>query len=111
MFAVDCDPRRGLVCLNIQQDFGTTCADYKVRFLCPEGTIENTKGTSCQEYCVSEWFNRDNPDKTCDCERLADNLATANLNPSGINCVEAGTEIDYQDLAQRMTCNQRVRLI
>ena len=107
VFAVDCDPRRGLVCLNLQQDFGTKCADYKVRFLCPAGTIKDTRGVSCRDYCVSRWFDRDDPSGQCDCEQLKYETSVR-INAHGINCVEVGTGKDHQDLGQRMTCNQKV---
>ena len=108
-FSADCQPRVGLICQNSQQNDGF-CQDYRVRFLCPAGTIRDTSSIStCFNYCVTNWLDRDNPSGKCDCETLKDFSPYQTCrNPSGAECREKNTGQDWQDVGQVMQCNARV---
>ena len=106
-FAIDCDPRKGLACINSQQPGGKRCADYRVRFLCPAGTIQNTRGIVCRNYCETPFYDRDNPSGHCDCEQRSLGPYSGPI-PVGIRCIERKTGKDYQDIGQRMTCTPLV---
>ncbi|XP_073679321.1 uncharacterized protein [Garra rufa] len=56
------NPAIGFACVNAVQT-GGVCADYKVRFSCPE--------TFCSS-CRTSWFDRDDPDNPGDREILTD---------------------------------------
>ena len=102
---VTCVPRVGLVCMNSDQSDGY-CRDYRVRFLCPADTIQDTTGISCTTYCETQWLDRDNPSGHCDCETIRDfNPSQICPNPIGIKCREISTGQDYRDVGQTMTCN------
>ncbi|KAA0707142.1 hypothetical protein E1301_Tti002463 [Triplophysa tibetana] len=58
------NPTTGFACVNANQG-GEQCADYRVRFLCPE-----TLWSSCS----TKWFNRDDPSGKGDYELLYDLL-------------------------------------
>ena len=105
---VRCESRVGLVCINSDQS-DRYCRDYRVRFLCPAGTIPDTTGTSCATYCETQWLDRDNPSGYCDCETLND-FSSSQIcqNPIGIKCRERSTGQDYQDVGQNMTCNVHI---
>ena len=108
-FLIDCEPRGGLVCRNADQSDGS-CKDYRVRFLCPKGSISGS-GITCREYCPTSWLDRDDPSGNCDCETLADFSRSQKCqygNPVGIQCREKNTRLDYQDVGQTMTCNARI---
>lgn len=105
-FHVDCEPRQGLVCRNSDQS-DRYCQDYRVRFLCPAGTISYSQST-CVNYCPTRWLDRDNPSGVCDCETLKDFSPSQTCpNPVGIKCRHRSTRKDYQDVGQKMICNQR----
>lgn len=105
---VTCEPRIGLICKNSDQG-DSYCQDYHVRFLCPQGTIQDTTGISCKSYTLTAWLDRDNPSGTCDCETLKDfSYSQTCSNPVGVRCREKSTKQDYQDVGQTMTCNTRV---
>ncbi|XP_056305264.1 uncharacterized protein si:dkey-205h13.2 [Danio aesculapii] len=55
------DPTNGFSCLNANQG-GAICADYKVRFTCPEEWCSK---------CMTPWFDRDNPGGMGDYEPLS----------------------------------------
>ncbi|XP_016377875.1 uncharacterized protein LOC107716069 [Sinocyclocheilus rhinocerous] len=57
------NPVFGFACVNAGQTGGGLCADYKVRFSCPEKFC-----TSCR----TSWFDRDDPDDPGDSEILTD---------------------------------------
>ena len=101
-----CLAHDGLVCQNAKQSDGNCDQDYRVRFLCPAGTIQDTTGISCTSYCETEWLDRDNPGGYCDCETIRD-FSPSQIcpNPIGIKCRERTTGQDYQDVGQTMTCN------
>ena len=106
-FAIDCDPRKGLACINSEQTGGGRCQDYRVRFLCPEGTIQDTRGIQCQDFCETPFYDRDNPGGYCDCEQRSLGPYFGPT-PVGIRCIERTTGKDYQDIGQRMTCTPLV---
>ena len=100
-----CEPCVGLVCQNCDQT-DRYCQDYRVRFLCPADTIDDTTGISCTTYCETQWLDRDNPSGYCDCETIRDfNPSQICPNPIGIKCREISTGQDYRDVGQTMTCN------
>ena len=103
---VTCLAHNGLVCQNAQQSDGY-CQDYRVRFLCPADTIQDTTGISCTTYCETQWLDRDNPSKSCDCDTIRDFSPSQIIcpKPIGINCQERSTGQDYLDIGQTMTCN------
>ena len=106
-FAINCEPRQGLVCKKSEQSDGS-CRDYKVRFLCPAGTIQDTLGTSCRSYCSTQWLDRDDPSGFCDCERLQHfSCSQACIKPVGVRCRDKRTGRDYQSIGQKMFCNTR----
>ncbi|XP_033112708.1 cartilage intermediate layer protein 1-like [Anneissia japonica] len=95
---VSCCPSAGLVCK--QAENGNSCADYRVRFLCPD------KWT--------QWFDRDNPSGTGDWENVP-NLYSENPNtmcekPSGIECRTTGGN-SYRSTGQTLTCCAKEGLI
>ncbi|XP_067303554.1 mucin-5AC [Pseudorasbora parva] len=55
------NPTTGFSCINANQGAGV-CADYKVRFTCPEEWCSK---------CRTPWFNRDNPGGLGDYETLS----------------------------------------
>ena len=102
---VTCLAHKGLVCQNAKQSDGN-CLDYRVRFLCPAGTIQDTAGISCSSHCETLWLDRDDPSKTCDCETIRDfSPSLVCPNPIGIKCRERSTGQDYLDIGQTMTCD------
>ena len=106
-FAVNCEPRKGLVCKKSEQPDGA-CHDYRVRFLCPHGTIQDTTGITCRHYCHTQWLDRDNPSGYCDCETLRDfDCSQTCRNPVGVRCRDKNTALDYQSVGQNMFCNAR----
>ena len=106
---VTCEPRTGLICKDSEQSNGDCRTDYRVRFLCPQGTIEDTSGISCNIYVLTSWLNRDDPTGQCDCETLEEFSSSLTCSdPAGVRCRERSTEKDYQDVGQTMTCNARV---
>uniref|UniRef100_A0A672LAL5 WxxW domain-containing protein n=1 Tax=Sinocyclocheilus grahami TaxID=75366 RepID=A0A672LAL5_SINGR len=56
------NPTTGFSCLNANQG-GGVCADYKVRFTCPEDW--------CSSECMTPWFDRDDPSGLGDNEKLS----------------------------------------
>ncbi|XP_056588810.1 uncharacterized protein si:dkey-205h13.2 [Triplophysa dalaica] len=58
------NPTSGFACVNANQG-GGQCADYRVRFLCPD--------TFCSK-CTTQWFDRDDPSGEGDYELLSDLL-------------------------------------
>ena len=87
-----CLAHDGLVCQNAKQSDGNCDQDYRVRFLCPVGTIQDTTGISCISYCETEGLDRDNPGGYCDCETIRD-FSPSQIcpNPIGIKCREKST--------------------
>uniref|UniRef100_A0A671K1A0 WxxW domain-containing protein n=1 Tax=Sinocyclocheilus anshuiensis TaxID=1608454 RepID=A0A671K1A0_9TELE len=55
------NPTSGFACVNANQA-GVLCADYKVRFTCPEDWCSK---------CRTPWFDRDNPSGLGDYETLS----------------------------------------
>ncbi|XP_050953208.1 uncharacterized protein LOC127155176 isoform X2 [Labeo rohita] len=55
------NPATGFRCVNADQTGGGLCADYKVRFSCPD--------TFCSS-CRTSWIDKDDPDDPGDCEIL-----------------------------------------
>ncbi|XP_051516030.1 uncharacterized protein si:dkey-205h13.2 [Myxocyprinus asiaticus] len=53
----------GFACVNADQGRGGQCADYRVRFTCPEEFCSS---------CRTPWYDRDNPGGKGDYETLAD---------------------------------------
>ena len=105
-FMPNCEPRFGLACQNDQQE-DKYCQDYRVRFLCPAGTVQDVEvETECQDYCFTNWLDRDNPSGYCDCELISSFHSSQTCpNPVGIECREKQTKRDYQDVGQKMLCN------
>ena len=95
------------MCKNSDQPGGKQCKDYRVRFLCPEGTIKDTKGIQCQEFCETPFYDRDNPSGKCDCEQLSLGPYSGPT-PVGIRCIDRATGKDHQDICQKMTCKPDV---
>ncbi|XP_039507616.1 mucin-5AC isoform X6 [Pimephales promelas] len=60
------NPTTGFSCVNANQG-GGVCADYKVRFICPEEWCSK---------CRTPWFDRDNPGGVGDFETLSLTLTT-----------------------------------
>jgi len=80
------DPRRGLVCRGAHQ-VGNKCQDYRVRFFCPEGSIDPVMTLSKdledainEEFLAwTDWFSADEPNENGDIEYL---LAAREYMPS-----------------------------
>ena len=97
----------GLICRNSDQS-DRYCHDYRVRFLCPAGTILDTHGITCYRYWETQWLDRDDPSGQCDCETLNDFGSSQTCpNPVGVKCRVRSTGQDYQDVGQNMICNAR----
>lgn len=103
----DCEPRKGLACVNSQQPAGKTCEDYRVRFLCPADALNSTDGFECQDYCETDFLDRDDPGGYCDCETFSLSGYTGPT-PVGIRCREKATGKDYEEVGQTMTCKPEV---
>ncbi|XP_037083209.1 uncharacterized protein LOC119103690 isoform X2 [Pollicipes pollicipes] len=55
---LNCDSEDGFICHDREQADGR-CQDYEVRLLC---------WTACKNLRWSQWFDKDNPSGSCDCE-------------------------------------------
>jgi Mucin-2 protein WxxW repeating region/Ricin-type beta-trefoil lectin domain-like len=65
----------GLVCLNSDQEPGTQCQDYKVRFECTDSNLNKT---------WTGWYNRDTPASDGDHEERPQSACASPLKPTGI---------------------------
>ena len=110
VFAIACEPRRGLACINNWQKSGKKCDDYKLRYLCPEGSIQDTRGIVCSEFCDTAFVDRDNPSGHCDCEVVNDGQKSCpgGATPAGIRCNDKCTGRDYAEFKQNITCKPDV---
>ncbi|XP_064404368.1 uncharacterized protein LOC135349713 [Halichondria panicea] len=104
--AVACEPRGGLACINSDQRLGKQCNDYRVRYLCPEGSIPDTRGIVCNDFYETSFTDRDNPGGHCDCEtvNLPKNSCLGGATPAGIRCNDVRTNKDFAVFGQKMTC-------
>uniref|UniRef100_A0A3B4AAX2 WxxW domain-containing protein n=1 Tax=Periophthalmus magnuspinnatus TaxID=409849 RepID=A0A3B4AAX2_9GOBI len=59
------DTRNGFVCKNSDQQPGSECANYEVRFLCPQEFCH-------PKVCWTRWFDQDSPSGIGDFELLCD---------------------------------------
>ena len=104
---VTCEPRSGLVCVNSQQGNGA-CADYRVRFLCPCGSVNYNYVASCSYRCWTNWLDRDNPSGNGDFETIADFSASQTCpSPIGADCRVKSTLADWTTTGQTYVCNAR----
>ncbi|KAK7132370.1 hypothetical protein R3I93_018808 [Phoxinus phoxinus] len=100
------NPTTGFSCVNANQG-GGFCADYKVRFTCPEEWCSN---------CRTPWFDRDNPGGVGDYETLSLILVTYPLQAcaqpiaievttvSGTPVLPTGNSFQVYDPTQGFVC-------
>ncbi|KAL1250060.1 hypothetical protein QQF64_021065 [Cirrhinus molitorella] len=100
------NPTSGFACVNANQ-VGGGCADYKVRFTCPEDWCS---------ICRTPWFDRDNPGGKGDYETLSLTLITYPLQVcaqpiaievatiSGTPVLPAGNNFQVYDPTQGFAC-------
>ena len=110
VLSIACEPRRGLACVNSDQQSGKQCNDYRVRYLCPEGTIPDTRGIVCDEFTETSFTDRDNPGGHCDCETVnsPQSSCPGSATPAGIRCNDVTTGGDFAVFGQKMTCKPDV---
>ena len=108
--SVACEPRGGLACINSDQRLGKQCNDYRVRYLCPEGSIPDTRGIVCNDFYETSFTDRDDPSGRCDCEtvNLPKNSCLGGATPAGIRCNDVRTNRDFAVFEQKMTCKPDV---
>ncbi len=103
-----CTPRTGLICVNSHQKSGKQCEDYRLRYLCPQGSIQDKTGIECRTFCDTGFTDDDNPSGYCDCERGPS--CPGGVAPAGIRCLEVKTNKDYKQLGQNITCQPDVSI-
>ncbi len=81
-----------------------------MRYLCPEGTIQDTRGIVCGVFCDTPFRDRDNPSGRCDCEivNYGKKSCPGGSDPVGIRCNDVLTGKDYAQFGQNITCKPEV---
>ncbi len=81
-----------------------------MRYLCPEGSIPDTRGIVCNYFYETPFTDRDNPSGRCDCETInrPQNPCPGGAAPAGIRCNDVRTSRDFAVFGQRMTCKPDV---
>ncbi len=91
--------------LNKNQKSSKQCDDYKVRFLCSEGSISDTRGIVCEEYRETPFMDRETTQVAMVTTRrliMAGALALVELHhAAGIRCLDRITRRNYKEFGQK----------
>ncbi|XP_065840609.1 mucin-5AC-like isoform X2 [Oscarella lobularis] len=108
-----CSPSVGFFCVNSEQDWGKTCLDYEVKFLCPCDYVEApTKPPfDLRLGCWTEWLDRDGPGGTGDYEQR--NLFSRPIcdRPGAVQCRRTSNHQEALKTGQNLFCTSAMGLV
>ncbi len=82
-----------------------------MRYLCPEGSIPDTRGSIvCNYFYETPFTNCDDPSGRCDCETInrPQNSCPGGAALAGIRCNDVRTSRYFAVFGQKMTCKPDV---
>ncbi|XP_065840671.1 uncharacterized protein [Oscarella lobularis] len=107
-----CSPSVGFFCVNSDQDWGKTCLDYEVKFLCPCDYVDApTKPPfDLRLGCWTAWLDRDGPGGTGDYEQR--NLFSRPIcdRPGAVQCRRASNHQEALKTGQNLFCSPAMGL-
>ena len=103
------DANLGFWCVNEEQNNGQDCADFAVRFCCPQYQIGDDVSCDTEGHEWTDWLDRDDPTGDGDYETIGDYaLENSCSNPTAIDArarSSGSTAVTHIDLAYGFWCN------